>query len=58
VYNSCTQRYAHTYEQFLKMSVGAGFVLFCFVSDIHKLQFAGAEMKNTSSLDNLEKKQY
>ena len=51
-------RNAHTYEQFLKMSVGAGFVLFCFVSDIHKLQFAGAEMKNTSSLDNLEKKQY
>ena len=26
VYDSCTQSYAHTYEQFLKMSIGLGLV--------------------------------
>jgi len=31
VYNSCAQRYAHVYEQFLKMAVvlGSGFVFWC-----------------------------
>jgi len=29
VYNTCAQRYAHTYEQFLKMFVGLGSVFVC-----------------------------
>jgi len=36
VYDSCAQRYARTYEQFLKLSVGLGLGLVC----VHLFRFS------------------
>ena len=45
VYDSCAQRHTHTYEQFLKTSVGLGLVFYAFV---YHIQDHVSEQKDTA----------